>query len=151
MNSIKTFGNIVCFRNLQKRTDDAISLFGDKNALIIHGGRYNDGHLRLKMQHGFEICTIKEMAITLQCLKIKGTRYDAVFVDEAQAFSQSQINFIADMFLAQNIPIVLAFDTQQTNGNNISFDDLCLKYETKFFESCVKNNMRFKTQVDLTF
>lgn len=32
LNSIKTFGNIVCFRNLQKRTDDAISLFGDKNA-----------------------------------------------------------------------------------------------------------------------
>jgi len=32
LNSIKTFGNVVCFRNLQKRTDDAISLFGDKNA-----------------------------------------------------------------------------------------------------------------------
>lgn len=32
LNSIKTFGNIVCFRNLQKRTDDAISLFGDKDA-----------------------------------------------------------------------------------------------------------------------
>lgn len=32
LNSIKTFGNIVCFRNLQKRVDNAISLFGDKNA-----------------------------------------------------------------------------------------------------------------------
>ena len=32
LNSIKTYGNIVCFRNLQKRTDDAISLFGDKEA-----------------------------------------------------------------------------------------------------------------------
>ena len=31
LNSIKTFGNIVCFRNLQRRVDDAISLFGDKN------------------------------------------------------------------------------------------------------------------------
>ena len=31
LNSIKTFGNIVCFRNLQKRVDSAISLFGDKN------------------------------------------------------------------------------------------------------------------------
>ena len=28
LNSIKTFGNIVCFRNLQKRVDSAISLFG---------------------------------------------------------------------------------------------------------------------------
>ena len=32
LNSIKTFGNIVCFRSLQKRVDTAISLFGDKNA-----------------------------------------------------------------------------------------------------------------------
>ena len=32
LNRVKTFGNIVCFRNLQKRVDEAISLFGDKNA-----------------------------------------------------------------------------------------------------------------------
>ncbi|SFX82992.1 type I restriction endonuclease subunit R [Ruminococcus sp. XPD3002] len=32
LNSIKTFGNIVCFRALQKRTDAAIALFGDKEA-----------------------------------------------------------------------------------------------------------------------
>ena len=32
LNSIKTFGNIVCFRNLQKRVDEAIALFGNKNA-----------------------------------------------------------------------------------------------------------------------
>ena len=32
LNKIKDFGNIVCFRNLQKRVDDAISIFGDKNA-----------------------------------------------------------------------------------------------------------------------
>lgn len=32
LNSIKTFGNIVCFRALKKRTDTAIALFGDKEA-----------------------------------------------------------------------------------------------------------------------
>ena len=32
LNSVKTFGNIVCFRNLQKRVDAALSLFGDKEA-----------------------------------------------------------------------------------------------------------------------
>ncbi|AGM24839.1 type I restriction endonuclease subunit R [Spiroplasma chrysopicola] len=32
LNSIKTFGNIVCFRNLQKQTDEAIALFGNKDA-----------------------------------------------------------------------------------------------------------------------
>ena len=49
LNSIKTFGNIVCFRNLQKRTDDAISLFGDKAAggiVLLRG--YNDYY------YGFE-------------------------------------------------------------------------------------------------
>lgn len=32
LNSVKTYGNIVCFRDLQQATDDAIALFGDKNA-----------------------------------------------------------------------------------------------------------------------
>ena len=32
LNSVKSYGNIVCFRDLQKETNDAIALFGDKNA-----------------------------------------------------------------------------------------------------------------------
>ena len=32
LNSVKTFGNIVCFRDLEKATNDAIKLFGDKEA-----------------------------------------------------------------------------------------------------------------------
>jgi len=59
LNSIKVFGNIVCFRNLQKRTDDAISLFGDKEAggIVLmrgykdyyfgyedNGGKYHPGY-----------------------------------------------------------------------------------------------------------
>ena len=32
LNSVKTFGNIVCFRDLQQETDEAIALFGDKDA-----------------------------------------------------------------------------------------------------------------------
>ena len=32
LNSIKTFGNIVCFRDLEQETEDAVALFGDKNA-----------------------------------------------------------------------------------------------------------------------
>ncbi len=32
LNSVKTFGNIVCFRDLKQATDDAISLFGDREA-----------------------------------------------------------------------------------------------------------------------
>ena len=32
LNSVKTFGNIVCFRDLQKATEDALALFGDRTA-----------------------------------------------------------------------------------------------------------------------
>lgn len=32
LNSIKTFGNIICFRPLQKKVDESISLFGDRDA-----------------------------------------------------------------------------------------------------------------------
>jgi type I restriction enzyme R subunit len=32
LNSVKTFGNIVCFRNLEKATNESIALFGDKDA-----------------------------------------------------------------------------------------------------------------------
>ena len=32
LNSVKTYGNIVCFRSLQQETEDAIALFGDKKA-----------------------------------------------------------------------------------------------------------------------
>ena len=32
LNSVKTYGNIVCFRNLEDRVNHAISLFGDKEA-----------------------------------------------------------------------------------------------------------------------
>lgn len=49
LNSIKTHGNIVCFRNLEKATDEAIALFGDENAkgtvLIKSYGEYYNGYV----------------------------------------------------------------------------------------------------------
>lgn len=62
LNSVKTFGNIVCFRNLQRRVDDAIKLFGDKNAggiVLLHSfkdyyygfedsaGKWNPGYVNM--------------------------------------------------------------------------------------------------------
>jgi len=32
LNSVKTYGNIICFRDLKQATDEAIALFGDKEA-----------------------------------------------------------------------------------------------------------------------
>lgn len=48
LNSVKTFGNIVCFRDLKEAVDDAIALFGDREAggiVIIRTFReYMDGY-----------------------------------------------------------------------------------------------------------
>lgn len=55
LNSVKTFGNIVCFRNLQQETDDAIALFGDKEAnsivLLKDFNSYYNGYDNDKGKH----------------------------------------------------------------------------------------------------
>ena len=56
LNSIKTHGNIVCFRNLEKNTKDAISIFGDSEAsgliLIRNFKEYYNGYYDLlKVYH----------------------------------------------------------------------------------------------------
>lgn len=66
LNSVKTFGNIVCFRNLEKATNESISLFGDKEASGIvllkaygdyyHG--YKDGEKEIQ---GYE-SLVKELS-----------------------------------------------------------------------------------------
>jgi len=65
LNSVKTFGNIVCFRNLEKATNESIALFGDKEASGIvllkaygdyyHG--YKDGNKEVR---GYE-SLVKEL------------------------------------------------------------------------------------------
>lgn len=48
LNSVKTFGNVVFFRDLQKETDEAIGLFGEENAgsivLLKNYEAYYDGY-----------------------------------------------------------------------------------------------------------
>jgi len=53
LNSVKTFGNIICFRDLQEETDSAIALFGDKNASgIVLLKSYNDYYYGYEDEHG---------------------------------------------------------------------------------------------------
>ena len=61
LNSVKTFGNIVCFRDLKQATDDAIALFGNKDAggIVLlktfndyyngyeHNGEHRPGYIEL--------------------------------------------------------------------------------------------------------
>lgn len=62
LNSIKTFGNIVCFRNLQKRVDAAIALFGDKNAGgIVLMQSFNDYYYGYESAEGKRMPGYKDM------------------------------------------------------------------------------------------
>ena len=60
LNAVKTFGNIVCFRDLQEATDAAIALFGDKDATGIvllksyHDYYYGYTDSEGKHQKGYE-------------------------------------------------------------------------------------------------
>lgn len=68
LNSVKSYGNIVCFRDLQEQTNDAIALFGDKDATgIVLLKSYEDYYYgytddRGRKQMGYE----ERIAILLQ-------------------------------------------------------------------------------------
>ncbi|MDO4814149.1 MAG: type I restriction endonuclease subunit R [Gemella sp.] len=64
LSKVKPFGNIVCFRDLEKATDDAISLFGDKNSINIikersfkdHVEGYTDEETGIKKKGYIDVC-----------------------------------------------------------------------------------------------
>ena len=65
LNSVKTFGNIVCFRNLEKATNESIALFGDKEAsgivlLKAYGDYYHGYKVGDKEVRGYE-SLVKEL------------------------------------------------------------------------------------------
>ncbi len=84
-----------------------------KKVLILHGANLNDAQMRLKIQHGFDICGVKEMTLTLHCAALNDLRYDLVIVDEAQRFAKHQIDFIVNEFKPKNTPVIFAYDPKQ--------------------------------------
>ena len=66
LNSIKTFGNIVCFRNLEKATNESIALFGDKEAGgIVLLKSYNDYYYGYKTEKGITVKGYEELIAEL--------------------------------------------------------------------------------------
>lgn len=67
LNSIKTFGNIVCFRNLEEATNKSIALFGDKEAggvvLLKTFDQYYNGYID---NEGKEVKGYKDLVAELQ-------------------------------------------------------------------------------------
>ena len=86
LNSVKTYGNIVCFRNLRKEVDDAIALFGDKTAsgivLLKTYNEYYYGYDDKKHHSGYiEIVDRLQKEYALPCqMDLKGENYEKSFI-----------------------------------------------------------------------
>ena len=125
LNSVKTFGNIVCFRDLQQATDDAIALFGDKDASSIVVLRdflsYYDGYDTEKGKHCYGY---KELVEQLQNEFPEG---QTILGEDAER------RFVA-LFgsLLKSINILSAFD--QFEGRQIITDRQLQDYQSNYLD-----------------
>ena len=125
LNSVKTFGNIVCFRDLQQATDDAIALFGDKDASSIVVLKdflsYYDGYDTEKGKHCYGY---KELIEQLQNEFPEG---QAIMGEDAER------RFVA-LFgsLLKSINILSTFD--QFEGKEIITDRQLQDYQSNYLD-----------------
>ena len=67
LNSVKTYGNIVCFRRLQERMENAIALFGDRDAKsIVLVRTFKDYYYGYQDEKGKPVCGYADMIEELQ-------------------------------------------------------------------------------------
>ena len=125
LNSVKTFGNIVCFRDLQQATDDAIALFGDKDASSIVVLKdflsYYDGYDTEKGKHCYGY---KELVEQLQNEFPEG---QAIMGEDAER------RFVA-LFgsLLKSINILSTFD--QFEGKELLSDRQLQDYQSNYLD-----------------
>lgn len=137
LNSIKTFGNIVCFRNLQKETDDAIALFGDKDAssivLLKDFLSYYEGYDNIKGKHCYGY---KELVEQLQ----------EEFPDGKPAMGEQAERRFIGLFgsLLKSINILQSFD--QFEGKELLTDGEMQDYQSHYLD--LKEKWRPKHPTD---
>ena len=137
LNSIKTFGNIVCFRNLQKETDDAIALFGDKDAssivLLKDFQSYYDGYDAPNGKHCYGYAEL------VQQLKDE-------FPDGRPAMGEEEEKRFITLFgsLLKSINVLQAFD--QFEGKELLTDGQMQDYQSNYLD--LRDKWRKKNLID---
>ena len=137
LNSIKTFGNIVCFRNLQKETDDAIALFGDKDAssivLLKDFNSYYNGYDTAKGKHCFGYAELVQQLMT-------------EFPDGKPGIGEQEERRFIGLFgsLLKSINILQAFD--QFEGKELLSDGQMQDLQSNYLD--LKDKWRKKTHAD---
>ena len=137
LNSIKTFGNIVCFRNLQQETDDAIALFGDKDAssivLLKDFNSYYNGYDTPGGKH------CNGYSELVQQLKDE-------FPDGRPAMGEQEERRFIGLFgsLLKSINVLQAFD--QFEGKELLTDGQMQDYQSHYLD--LRDKWRKRTYVD---
>ena len=137
LNSIKTFGNIVCFRNLQQETDEAIALFGDKDAssiiLLKDFNSYYNGYDHPSGKH----CT-GYAELVLQLLN--------EFPEARQPLGEQEERRFIGLFgsLLKSINLLQAFD--QFEGKQLLTDGQMQDYQSRYLD--LRDKWRKRTNAD---
>ena len=125
LNSIKTFGNIVCFRNLQKETDDAIALFGDKDAssivLLKDFNSYYNGYDTAKGKHCYGYAELVQQLLN-------------GFPDGRPSMGEQEERRFISLFgsLLKSINVLQAFD--QFEGMELLTDGQMQDYQSHYLD-----------------
>ncbi|MBQ0103664.1 MAG: type I restriction endonuclease subunit R [Prevotellaceae bacterium] len=137
LNSIKTFGNIVCFRNLQKETDDAIALFGDKDAssivLLKDFNSYYNGYDTAKGKHCYGYAELVQQLLN-------------EFPDGRPSMGEQEERRFISLFgsLLKSINVLQAFD--QFEGMELLADGQMQDYQSHYLD--LRDKWRKRTHAD---
>ena len=125
LNSVKTYGNIVCFRNLQQETDDAIALFGDKDAasivLLKDFKSYYEGY---DAENGKHCYGYKELVEELQ------SQYPDGYIPMGEEEERRFITLFGS--LLKSINVLQSFD--QFEGQQLLSDGQMQDYQSNYLD-----------------
>ena len=140
LNSIKTFGNIVCFRNLQQETDDAIALFGDKDAasivLLKDFNSYYNGYDTTSGKHSYGYAELVQQLMD-------------EFPDGRPAMGEQEEKRFIGLFgsLLKSINVLQAFD--QFDGKELLTDGQMQDYQSHYLDLRDKWRKRNNTEKEI--
>ncbi|NQT69101.1 MAG: type I restriction endonuclease subunit R, partial [Desulfobacteraceae bacterium] len=136
LNSVKTFGNIVCFRNLEKATNESIALFGDKEAGGLVLLKSYDDYCNGYQNEGKEVRGYKSM---IEELLEKYPAAEQIISEQAQ---KDFIRLYGAILRMRNI--LTAFD--EFAGNGILTERDLQDYHSKYID--LYNQLRKPGEAD---
>ena len=101
-----------------------INDFGSRSVIIIHCGKLNDGHIKLKVNYRWNVITIADInQNSADRLITEGLKL--ILIDEAQRIRKWQLDIIIKKSIEHNIPIVFTYDKKQflRSGETLDLHD----------------------------